>query len=164
MNRVEAMGWKPRNCVWELTLACNLRCGHCGSRAGKVRPKEMSLDECLGVVDQLADMGCELVTLSGGEPTLKKGWDTIASAIHARGIYVNMVTNGAYGSADKAKAVAPLNSKSPARALSPITANTNGFGNGIRGTPWARRRKPANATRARGRPPCFAVGISGRKC
>jgi len=66
----------------------------------------MSLDECLGVVDQLADMGCELVTLSGGEPTLKKGWDTIASAIHARGIYVNMVTNGAYGSADKGKAVA----------------------------------------------------------
>ena len=103
---VDAMGWRPRNCVWELTLACNLRCGHCGSRAGKVRPSEMSVRECLGVVDQLADLGCELVTLSGGEPTLKKGWDRIAAAIAARGIYVNMVTNGAYGSAKRARDVA----------------------------------------------------------
>ena len=105
-ERVEKMGWRPRNCVWELTLACNLRCGHCGSRAGKVRPQEMSVDECLGVVDQLANMGCELITLSGGEPTLKKGWDRIARAIADRGIYVNMVTNGAYGTPERAREVA----------------------------------------------------------
>ncbi len=24
----------PMIAVWELTLACNLKCGHCGSRAG----------------------------------------------------------------------------------------------------------------------------------
>lgn len=95
-RRVDAMGWRPRNCVWELTLGCNLRCKHCGSRAGKVRTGELSLAECLDVVDQLADLGCELVTLSGGEPTLKKGWDTIARAITDRDIYVNMVTNGVY--------------------------------------------------------------------
>ncbi|MBU0553888.1 radical SAM protein, partial [Myxococcota bacterium] len=94
--RALARGWRPRNCVWELTLACNLRCAHCGSVAGKARRDELSLEACLDIVDQLAEMGCELITLSGGEPTMKRGWDTIARAIHERGIYVNMVTNGAY--------------------------------------------------------------------
>ncbi len=105
-RRVERHGWRPRNCVWELTLGCNLRCEHCGSRAGRVRPDELSLDECLDVVQQLADLGTELVTLSGGEPTLKKGWDTIARAIADHGIYVNMVTNGVYRSGATADEVA----------------------------------------------------------
>ncbi len=104
--RVRARGWKPRNCVWELTLACNLDCQHCGSRAGKVRARELSLDECLDVAEQLADLGCELVTLSGGEPTLRKGWDRIARALVDRGIYTNMVTNGVYPRAGGAAAVA----------------------------------------------------------
>ena len=28
---------KPRYCVWEITLACDLGCKHCGSRAGNSR-------------------------------------------------------------------------------------------------------------------------------
>lgn len=105
-RRVEAKNWKPRNCVWELTLACNLRCGHCGSRAGRVRPKELSTAECLDIVDQLGRLGCELVTLSGGEPTLRKDWHVIAEGIASRGIYVNMVTNGAYRDASHGRQVA----------------------------------------------------------
>lgn len=97
-QRVVDRDWKPRNCVWELTLACNLDCAHCGSRAGKVRRGELSLERCLEVADELADQGCELVTLSGGEPTLRKGWDRIAGRLAERGLYVNMVTNGVYRS------------------------------------------------------------------
>jgi len=48
------------------------------------------------VVDQLSSLGCELVTLSGGEPTLKRGWATIAAAAVEAGMYCNMVTNGVY--------------------------------------------------------------------
>jgi len=86
--------WRPRNCVWEITLACNLRCGHCGSRAGVPRDDELNTAECLDVVAQLADLRCELVTLSGGEPTLRPDWDRIARALSNRGVLVNMVTNG----------------------------------------------------------------------
>ncbi|MCC7543051.1 MAG: radical SAM protein [Deltaproteobacteria bacterium] len=88
--------WRPRNCVWELTLACNLRCVHCGSRAGLARERELTTAECLDVVSQLAELGCELVTLSGGEPTLRRDWDTVARAVASRGLFVNMVTHGAY--------------------------------------------------------------------
>ncbi|GMV41590.1 MAG: hypothetical protein AMXMBFR64_33060 [Myxococcales bacterium] len=93
-RRVDANGWRPRNCVWELTLACNLRCAHCGSVAGRARARELGTADCLRIVDELGDLGCELVTLSGGEPTLRRDWDTIAAAISARGMLVNMVTNG----------------------------------------------------------------------
>jgi len=105
-RRVEERDWKPRNCVWELTLGCNLRCLHCGSRAGKVRPSELSTEECLDVVDQLARLGCELITLSGGEPTLRRDWDVIARAIADRGLYANLVTNGAFPSDRAAHAFA----------------------------------------------------------
>ena len=44
----------PVHVVWEITLACNLKCAHCGSRAGRARPDEMTTAECLAVVDQLA--------------------------------------------------------------------------------------------------------------
>ncbi len=85
---------RPTYCVWELTLACNLRCGHCGSRAGAARDDELSTDECLNLVSDLAELGCEVITLSGGEPTLRTDWSTIARAIREQGMIPNMVTNG----------------------------------------------------------------------
>jgi MoaA/NifB/PqqE/SkfB family radical SAM enzyme len=94
MTEFDIQKYSPTYCVWELTLACNLRCGHCGSRAGKARPDEMSTEECLGVVRALADLGCEVITLSGGEPTLRKDWYVIAKEIREQGMIPNMVTNG----------------------------------------------------------------------
>ncbi len=85
---------RPRYCVWELTLACNLRCGHCGSRAGKARPDEMDTDECRVAIRSLAALGCEVITLSGGEPTLRPDWDELACEIRQCGMIPNMVTNG----------------------------------------------------------------------
>lgn len=96
--RVDANGWKPRQCVWELTLACDQQCAYCGSRAGKARSRELDTTQCLDVVDQLADAGCELLSLSGGEPTLRKDWDAIAAHAARRSILVNMVTHGVYRS------------------------------------------------------------------
>ena len=32
----------PRWAVWELTLACDQKCAHCGPRAGHRRPDELS--------------------------------------------------------------------------------------------------------------------------
>lgn len=105
-DRVEKMGWKPRNVVWEMTLACNLRCGHCGSSAGKPREHELDTAECLDVAAQLADLGAELVTLSGGEPTIRSDWDRIAALLSSRGVRVNMVTNGVYGGAKRCREIA----------------------------------------------------------
>lgn len=81
-----------RYCVWELTLACDLGCKHCGSRAGKARASELSTHEALDVVRQLADLGCREVFLIGGEAYLRDDWDVIAAAIGAAGMRCGMTT------------------------------------------------------------------------
>ena len=91
---IDQLGYVPRTCVWEITRACNLSCQHCGSSAGCARAGELSTEECLGVVRDLAALGTRLLTLSGGEPTLKRDWSLLARAAVQAGITVNMVTNG----------------------------------------------------------------------
>lgn len=91
---LKQVGFNPRACVWELTLACNLRCKHCGSFAGNRRERELDLSESLGIADQLAALGCRRVTLSGGEPTLNPDWDRIGKRLADHCIKVNLISNG----------------------------------------------------------------------
>jgi radical SAM protein with 4Fe4S-binding SPASM domain len=80
--------------VWELTLRCNLRCLHCGSRAGAARGDELTDEETIRLVNDLADLGMRSVTLSGGEPLLRENWPEIAAAFVKRGVRTNMISNG----------------------------------------------------------------------
>jgi len=82
--------------VWELTLSCNLACVHCGSRAEHARPNELTTDEALDLVRQLAEVGIDEITLIGGEAYLRRDWLVIAKEITRRGIYCS-VTTGGYG-------------------------------------------------------------------
>ena len=91
---VDHLGYQPRTCVWEITRACNLSCAHCGSDAGRARAGELGTEECLDVVRQLGALGTKLITLSGGEPTLRPDWPVIGRAATDLGIVVNLVTNG----------------------------------------------------------------------
>lgn len=86
--------WYPRFVVWELTLACNMRCKHCGSSAGQARPDELTLDEMLRVCDQLAELGCERVTLLGGEPLIHPHWFDVAQRVRQNGYSRSVITNG----------------------------------------------------------------------
>jgi radical SAM protein with 4Fe4S-binding SPASM domain len=70
-----------------------MRCIHCGSVAGGAREKEFTVDECLDVADELLDLGCEHVTLIGGEIFLYKGWEEIARKLSKNGVKVNIITN-----------------------------------------------------------------------
>lgn len=82
----------PVYCVWELTLACDLGCKHCGSRAGKAREGELSTEECLAVVEELDALGVREVTLIGGEAYLREDWDIIAKEMADRGMRVGIGT------------------------------------------------------------------------
>ncbi|UKO97450.1 nif11-class peptide radical SAM maturase 3 [Nostoc sp. UHCC 0870] len=82
--------------VWEITLKCNLACSHCGSRAGHERTKELSTEEALDLVRQMAEVGIKEVTLIGGEAFLRPDWLEIAKAINDEGMLCGMTTGG-YG-------------------------------------------------------------------
>lgn len=85
---------RPRHVVWELTLACDLACRHCGSRAAHRRPDELTLEQCLAVVESFASVGITEVSLIGGEAYLHEGWLEIIRAIVANGMDVGMTTGG----------------------------------------------------------------------
>jgi Y-X(10)_GDL-associated radical SAM protein len=82
----------PVHVVWELTLACNLKCSHCGSRAGKRRPDELTTAEAVDVVDQLARLGTRELTVIGGEAYLRRDWTQIVARAAGHGMYVAMQT------------------------------------------------------------------------
>lgn len=84
----------PKLAVWEVTLKCNMKCIHCGTDAGHGRPEPLTLDECLKVCDDLAEMGCEKLTVSGGEPLLSPYWDQIAKRATSNCIATSLITNG----------------------------------------------------------------------
>lgn len=80
--------------VWEITLKCNLACNHCGSRAGQARTQELSTEEALDLVKQLAEVGIKEVTLIGGEAFMRPDWLEIAQAITQAGMLCGMTTGG----------------------------------------------------------------------
>lgn len=84
----------PLGVGWEITLACDARCIHCGSAAGKAREKELTTREALQLVDELADVDVKFVILLGGEPLVRKDWADIAKRIRDNGMELGLITNG----------------------------------------------------------------------
>jgi radical SAM protein with 4Fe4S-binding SPASM domain len=85
---------RPVHAVWELTLACDLGCRHCGSRAGKARPDELTRAEALELTRQLAALGVREVTLVGGEAYLYPAWTDVVRAVREHGMSCALVTGG----------------------------------------------------------------------
>ncbi len=85
---------RPIYAVWEITLACDLACSHCGSRAGKARPDELSTEEALDLVRQMAELDVAECTLIGGEAYLREDWLDLVRALTAKGIRTSITTGG----------------------------------------------------------------------
>jgi hypothetical protein len=86
--------FRPNYAVWELTLACDLACRHCGSRAGRERPDELGTAEAIDLVEQMRDLGVKEVALIGGEAYLHDGWLDVIRAIRRCGMQSTLVTGG----------------------------------------------------------------------
>lgn len=99
---------RPILAVWELTLRCDLACRHCGSRAGRARPRELDTAQALDLVRQLAQLGTREVTLIGGEAYLREDWLRIARAIRHAGMDLTLVTGGRGLTAGHARALKDL--------------------------------------------------------
>jgi len=91
--------------VWNSTKACNLACTHCyaSAKAGPA-PDELTTEEAITFLDDLADYGVPAVLLSGGEPLVRPDvLELIAHGI-SRGLRFTLSTNGTL--IDKQTAVA----------------------------------------------------------
>jgi len=86
--------YKPLGVVWETTLKCNMNCMHCGSSAGQSRVNELNTKECINLINDLRDLGTNLITIMGGEPFLRKDWNIIANHQKNIGIETTIISNG----------------------------------------------------------------------
>lgn len=111
------MRFNLKSCVWELTLACCFSCKYCGSGGGKARDNELSTEECLMIVDELSELGCERVSLIGGEVFMRRDWKEIVHAMTSRNISVAIITNGYALSNEQVKDLKEVNIESVAISL-----------------------------------------------
>jgi radical SAM protein with 4Fe4S-binding SPASM domain len=88
------MKFQPVTAVWEITMGCNMRCGHCGSSCEERLPDELSTDDVLSLADEIAELGLRWVTISGGEPLLREDLPLLVQKLVSRGVAVNIITNG----------------------------------------------------------------------
>lgn len=80
--------------VWDVTYACNLRCKHCYSTAGKPWKDELTTEEAMKAIDVLAEAGVTAVAFSGGEPLIRRDFFELASYASKHGMFVAVATNG----------------------------------------------------------------------
>ncbi|MBI2968923.1 MAG: radical SAM protein [Bacteroidetes bacterium] len=84
----------------DLSNACNLNCPYCyieekNSIRKHRKANELSFEETLKVIDELADCGARTINLVGaGEPTVDQHFGDIVKHIHSKGITTVLFTNG----------------------------------------------------------------------
>lgn len=96
-----------KNLFLELTLRCNERCVHCGSRCGEHdRVPELSLAQYKRILDDVKrDFGTKQVELdiTGGEPLLRRDFYDIMGYAHSLGFRWGMTSNATLIDAEAAK-------------------------------------------------------------
>ena len=96
----------PFSAMIEIADRCNEVCVHCYQIQGQ--KGEMSTDEVKSVMDQLAELGVLMLTISGGEPTLRHDFLELVEHARTKKFAVKIFTNGLTMTAELAQKLADL--------------------------------------------------------
>jgi len=84
-----------RTAHWSITGRCNYRCRHCYMSAPDAKFGELSREQILDIVRQLIECGVMEVSLTGGEPLVRRDFLEIVDALLAGGIRITTIySNG----------------------------------------------------------------------
>lgn len=120
--------------VWEITSKCNMKCIHCGSDCKcEEKNKELSTEECIHVIEDLAGLGCKYVFLSGGEPLLRKDIGTLITSILLQGMKPAIVSNGYLVNEKNIKAINSMNLAAYGISIDAADAYLHDYIRGIKG-------------------------------
>jgi heme b synthase len=81
---------------WETTVACNLECVHCRRLevAAELARNDLTHEEGLRLIDQIAEVGSPILVFSGGEPLMRPDVFELAAHARSRGLRIALASNG----------------------------------------------------------------------
>jgi 12,18-didecarboxysiroheme deacetylase len=89
--------------VWNTTRACNLNCIHCYARAvHRSNERELTTEQGLNLIDDMATFGVPVILFSGGEPLLRPDLTELARYAVDKGMRAVISTNGTLIDEEKA--------------------------------------------------------------
>lgn len=95
-HKVERLASERRPIVvWSTTRTCNLKCVHCYTDSDNLKyDNELSTEEGLRLIDDLADFGIPSLLFSGGEPFMRKDLFQLLEYAAKKGVRPVISTNG----------------------------------------------------------------------
>ncbi|RLC23352.1 MAG: 12,18-didecarboxysiroheme deacetylase [Deltaproteobacteria bacterium] len=92
--------------VWNMTRRCNLKCVHCYARSEDISyDNELTHEQSIAMMDDLARFGVPVLLFSGGEPTVHPRLVEYAKYAVSKGMRAVISTNGTLITKEKAKAL-----------------------------------------------------------
>lgn len=80
---------------WSITGRCNFECRHCYINAPDAEMGEMSHEEAIEVINQIAECGVYRLLISGGEPFVRSDFWSLVDHALSKGIIIEQIyTNG----------------------------------------------------------------------
>lgn len=84
-----------RTAHWSITGRCNYRCKHCYMSAPDAKYGELSHEKVMEIAHQLIECGIREVSLTGGEPLLRKDFLELVDVLTSGGIKITTIySNG----------------------------------------------------------------------
>ncbi len=83
----------PFRVFYDITYKCNLRCKHCFTNSGIEKKEELTTNDKLKLVEQLAELGVERVSIAGGEPFASEDTYKFIEKCNEENIDVSISTN-----------------------------------------------------------------------
>ncbi|HEV7958624.1 MAG TPA: mycofactocin radical SAM maturase [Acidimicrobiales bacterium] len=111
--------------TWEITYACNLACTHCLSSSGRRDPRELSTEEAIALIDEIADMQIFYVNIGGGEPMIRRDFFDLVEHAVSRHVGVKFSTNGTRIDQRAAKRLAGIDYLDVQISIDGVDAETN---------------------------------------
>ena len=79
---------------WNITYACNYRCGVCFTASGARKNGELTTGECMDVVENAHSAGIDDIVISGGEPFMRKDLGDVLCRMAELGMAARIASNG----------------------------------------------------------------------
>lgn len=123
----------------QITRRCNLRCLHCDIREAAERyldiiKKEFSTEEIKKIVDSLKSIGTSYISISGGEPFLRRDIFEVIKYVKKRDLGLHISSNGTLISKEDVKRINDLGLDAISISLDAVTPELHDKMRGVPGT------------------------------